>query len=133
MFLFNNKRINIDSPVTHNGVTYPNLRDPVTRSELGVIEKPDPVHPDPKLFFWTENEDGSLNITEKSKEIIEQQELGDNANKAQIYLQDTDYLFAVDRHSRLLTEEPERAAEITIKREEAREAIRLFKASQVQL
>jgi hypothetical protein len=72
MFLINNKRVNIDAPYNHNGVTYPNLRDPVTRDKVGVTEVPDPVYPDPDYFYWTENEDGSLNIAPKSPEQVSQ-------------------------------------------------------------
>ena len=130
MFILNNRKISIDAPVTHNGVTYPNLRDPLTRAFIGVVEKPDPVYPDPELFYWTENEDGSLTVTPKSDEQIAQQNLSKAAQEAQRYLVDTDYLFAVDRHAKLLADEPERAVMLEIKREEAREAVRLFKASQ---
>jgi hypothetical protein len=133
MFILNNRKVSIDAPVTHNGVTYPNLRDPLTRTAIGVVEKPDPVYPDPDLFYWTENADGSLAITPKSDEQIAQQKLSKAAQDAQRYLNDTDYLFAVDRHARLQDEEPARAVELLIKREEAREAVRLFKASQVKL
>ena len=72
MFILNNRKVSIDTPVTHNGVTYPNLRDPVTRDKLGVTEVPDPVYPDPDLFYWTENEDGTLAITPKSEEQVAQ-------------------------------------------------------------
>lgn len=40
------------------------------RARYGVIEVPDPVYPDPELFYWTGNEDGTLNITPKAEEQI---------------------------------------------------------------
>ena len=70
MYLLNNRKINIDTQQTIEGVTYPNLRDPAIRAQLGVVEVPDPVYPDPDLYYWTENEDGSLNITAKSPEQV---------------------------------------------------------------
>lgn len=70
MYLLNNRKINIDTQQTINGVTYPNLRDPAIRAQLGVVEVPDPVYPDPDLYYWTENENGSLNITAKSPEQV---------------------------------------------------------------
>ena len=63
MYRLHSKKINIDAPITVDGIQYPNLRDPALRALLGVVEVPDPVYPDPDQFFWTENEDGSLNIT----------------------------------------------------------------------
>ena len=75
MFLLNNRKITIDTQITVNGVTYPNLRDPMLRGMLGVEEVPDPVRPTPEEnYYITENEDGSLNITEKSPEQIKEQE-----------------------------------------------------------
>jgi len=70
MFLLNGKKISIDSQVTVDGTTWPNLRDPYIRMALGVIEVPDPEYPDPELYYWTENEDGSLVITPKPEEQI---------------------------------------------------------------
>jgi hypothetical protein len=70
LYLLNGKRINIDAPVTLNDVQYPNLRDPAWRVQLGVIEVPDPVYPNPDLYFWTENEDGTLTVTPKELSSI---------------------------------------------------------------
>lgn len=72
MFLLNGKKINIDAPITsEEGITYANLRNPEIRNQLGVIEQPDPIWPEPAdEFFVTENEDGSLNITRKSDEQL---------------------------------------------------------------
>lgn len=81
MFLFEGKRVNIDIPITFMGVTYPNLRDPLTRKALRVSEVPDPVYPDPKLYFWTENEDGTINIEAKPEEMVKAAALQDAKNQ----------------------------------------------------
>lgn len=133
MYVLNGKKINIDAPFTIDGVTYPNIRDPLTRASLGVVEIEDPIYPDPELFFWTENEDGSLTITEKPEEMVARAKLGKAAVEAQRYLDSTDYLFSVDRYNKLVANEPERAADVAAKREEARECIRLNKEQQVIL
>lgn len=70
MFLLNGKRINIDAQIQINGVTYSNLRNPALRAQLGIVEVPDPVYPDPDLFYWTENENGTLTVTPKSAEQV---------------------------------------------------------------
>ena len=91
MFLLNGKRINIDAQRTVGDVTYPNLRDPSLRAALGVTEVPDPVYPNPELFYWTENEDGTLVITPKSAEQIKEQDRQKNNAKALEYLASTDW------------------------------------------
>lgn len=71
MFLLNGKKINIDAPYTApDGRGIANFRDPAERAKYGVIEVPDPIYPDPDLFDWTENLDGSLNVTPKSEERV---------------------------------------------------------------
>ena len=127
MYLLNNKKVNIDSPIVFKGVTYPSLRDASIRELLKVVEVEDPVYPDPKLYFWTENEDGSLNIAAKPAEIVEKQRISDEAQASQYYLDSTDYLFTVDKFA-TLTEE--RKQELITKREEARVAIRLQQSNQ---
>jgi len=71
MYLLKGKKINIDAPYTdENGRGIANFRDPGERARYDVVEVPDPIYPDPDLFDWTENLDGSLNITPKPKELI---------------------------------------------------------------
>jgi hypothetical protein len=91
MFLLNNRKINIDAQLTVNDTTYPNLRDPALREALGVTEVPDPVYPDPELFYWTENEDGTLTVTPKSDEQIAQQNQSKLNTASLAYLADTDW------------------------------------------
>ena len=76
MYLLNGKKINIDAPYTdEDGRGIVNFRDPVERQRYGVVEVADPVYPDSDLFFWTENEDGSLNVTPKTQEQVLQVKL----------------------------------------------------------
>lgn len=92
MYLLNNRKINIDTQQTIDGVTYPNLRDPSIRESLGVVEVPDPVWPEPAdEYYVTENEDGSLNITRKSDEQIAQQNQAKTNAASLKYLADTDW------------------------------------------
>jgi hypothetical protein len=51
-FTLNGQPISIDRPYTApNGTKYANLRDPVVRSALGVVEVPDPERYDER-FYW---------------------------------------------------------------------------------
>jgi len=73
MFLYNGKKHNIDSPITlENGTFFSNIRDPKVRELAGIVEVPDPIYPDPELYYWSEKEDGSLDITPKSEEQLAQ-------------------------------------------------------------
>jgi hypothetical protein len=81
MYLLNNQKINIDAPITIDGITYPNLRDSSLRAQLGVQELPDPVYPDARYYYWSENTNGSLEITPKSVEQVKQQKLQEIATK----------------------------------------------------
>lgn len=51
MFKLNNQAIDIYNPVVIDGITYPHLRDPQLRAELGVVEAPDPEWYDQR-FYW---------------------------------------------------------------------------------
>lgn len=84
MYLLNGKKINVDAPITittdvpvddgeggivmqPDAVQYPPgwFRDPAARTAHGITEVPDPVRPDERFNYITENEDGSLNVTPK--------------------------------------------------------------------
>jgi hypothetical protein len=80
-----------DSPITVGGVTYPNLRDPATRALLGVTEVPDPVMPDLRYNYVSENEDGSLVITPKPQEQLDQMLQGERNTTCMQYLASTDW------------------------------------------
>lgn len=71
MYLYKGKKVSVESVIEHNGAFY-SVRNQGDREVLGITEVPDPVYPDPDLFFWTENEDGSLNITPKTEEQVAQ-------------------------------------------------------------
>lgn len=52
MFLYNGNPISIDSPFTaEDGTTFPHLRDPAVREQLGIVEAPDPEWYDQR-FYW---------------------------------------------------------------------------------
>lgn len=81
MFLLNGKKINIDAamtlpdPDTGDDTQYPVgwFRDPAARQAHGITEVPDPVRPDERFFFVTENADGTLNSTPKDLTPIKDQ------------------------------------------------------------
>jgi hypothetical protein len=77
MHLLNSKKINIIGHITGpDGTQYPPnwFLDPAERERVGIIEVPDPIYPDPELFTYTENPDGSLTITERTPEDIAAQQ-----------------------------------------------------------
>lgn len=73
MYLLNGKKIKMHLAFTGpDGTFYPPywFNDAEKRNLAGVIEVPDPVYPDPELYTFVENEDGSLTITERTPEDI---------------------------------------------------------------
>ena len=60
MHKLNDTPININNPITVEGITYPHLRDPQLRAELGVTEHPDPEWYDER-FYWGPNNPKQLN------------------------------------------------------------------------
>lgn len=72
MYLLNNLKFDINAQHTLGDVQYPQgwFLDPAHRTEAGIIEVDDPVFPDPKLYTFVENPDGSLTITPRSAEDI---------------------------------------------------------------
>ena len=66
MFKLNGKTIRLDQDLVvgegEEAITYPagSLKNAELRAELGIVEVPDPVRPDERLYFVTENEDGSF-------------------------------------------------------------------------
>lgn len=56
MFTLNGRPISIDNEyTTEDGVTYPHLRDPAIREELGIIETPDPEFYDQRFYWGVDN------------------------------------------------------------------------------
>lgn len=71
MFLYQNKKIR--DTVTIGAVNYSlawiTQASPTQLSSLGITNVSDPVLPDPNIYTWTENDNGSLTITPLSQEI----------------------------------------------------------------
>lgn len=69
MFKLNGKTIRLDQDLVvgegDEAITYPagSLKNAELRAELGIVEVPDPVRPDDRLYFVTENEDGTFAST----------------------------------------------------------------------
>lgn len=56
MFQLNGVPISIDNEyTTEDGVTYPHLRDPAVREQLGVVEVPDPQDYDQRFYWGVDN------------------------------------------------------------------------------
>lgn len=56
MFTFNGTAVSIDNEfTTEEGVTYPHLRDPSVREQLGIVEVPDPEHYDQRFYWGVDN------------------------------------------------------------------------------
>ena len=72
MFKFNGTPIPIDRDLTIGDVTYPagSLCDPALRVALGIVEEPDPVRPDERWYWVTQNPDGTLTATPKALDVV---------------------------------------------------------------
>ena len=56
MFTYNGTPISIDNEfTTEDGVTYPHLRDPSVREQLGIVEVPDPEQYDQRFYWGVDN------------------------------------------------------------------------------
>jgi hypothetical protein len=68
--MFQKNNVKLYFPVEINGVNYPEAfiqqSTPAQLTEWGITYVPDPTRPDPALYTWAENPDGSLTITPKS-------------------------------------------------------------------
>lgn len=81
MFVLNDQPISIDNPfTTDNGVTYPHLRDPAIREQLGVVEVPDPQDYDQR-FYW--GVDNPKDLTQLKTQWIAQTKANANAELSQ--------------------------------------------------
>jgi hypothetical protein len=68
-FELNGRQINIHRPyTTPEGVTYPHLRDPAIRAQLGIVEVPDVSEPYDQRFYWGPNNPKLLNDREEVDE-----------------------------------------------------------------
>lgn len=68
-FELNGRQINIYRPyTTSEGVTYPHLRDPAIRAELGVVEVADTTEYYDQRFYWGPNNPKLLNDREEVDE-----------------------------------------------------------------
>ena len=71
MFKLNDKTIRIDQDLVigegDDAITIPagSLQDAATRAQFGITEEPDPVRPDERYYYVTQNADGSLTATPK--------------------------------------------------------------------
>lgn len=76
MFQLNGKKIILDRDLVlgegDEAVTYPaaSLANESLRAELGIVELPDPVRPDDRLFYITENEDGSFSTEPRPRDQV---------------------------------------------------------------
>ena len=76
MFQRNGKKISLDIDLTigegDEAITYPagSLKNAELRVELGIVEVPDPMRPDERLYYVTENEDGSYSAAPRPRDHV---------------------------------------------------------------
>ena len=82
MYLLNNLKFNERIARTLGDVQYPKgwFLNAIHRDAVGVVEVPDPVLPDPELYTYVENADGSLTVTERTAEDIAERQANALAN-----------------------------------------------------
>lgn len=81
MFTLNGTPISIDNEyTTEEGVTYPHLRDPAIREQLGVVEVPD-VQDYDQRFYW--GVDNPKDLTQLKTQWIAQTKANANAELSQ--------------------------------------------------
>lgn len=97
MYIYNGLKIN--DAIIIGGVRYPlNWWDQQTDADLlalGVSKVADPVYPNPKLYTWTENPDGTLTITARTQGEIDATYAANQANNiAQLWQAAHDYEYS---------------------------------------
>lgn len=78
MFLLNGKKLSNDTPFSigegENAIQYPanwiRLSTPEERAEIGITEISDPIRPDDRFYFVSENGDGTITAVPKSIDSI---------------------------------------------------------------
>lgn len=72
--MFTHNGLKIVAPIEINNIIYSlewlAQASPEQLIELNITDKPDPITPDPALYSWTENDDGSLTVTPLTAEQI---------------------------------------------------------------
>lgn len=117
IYRLNGEAISLDVQRTIDGVTYPNLKD--VWQSVGVTQHEVEDYPDAETHTWTENADGTLNITEIPAEQIAQRDQ-ERLNQTSLRtLNETDWY--VVRFAETGTPIPD---EIKAKRQAARDAIK---------
>ena len=85
MFTLNGTPISIDNEyTTEDGVTYPHLRDPAVREQLGVVEVPDPQDYDQRFYWGVGNP--------KDLDQLKAQWIAQTKNDANAQLTQTDWM-----------------------------------------
>jgi hypothetical protein len=72
MFIFNGKKIDISKDLIIDDVVHPagNLLNAELRAQLGITEVPDPIRPDERIYWVSENEDGTYTSTPKDWNMV---------------------------------------------------------------
>lgn len=127
VFKDTHKRANPDASYTDAAGTF-YLKIPTGLLEW-VDDPAPPADYTEETYYRIEQDDAPyVAYTRKSAEQIQRQ-IDDKAKQdAQKHLNDTDYLFSIDRHAELLATEPVRETELRQSRAAARETIRAWKA-----
>ena len=132
MFIDQETKLRVNIHNAYKG--FSKLDTPDIRERAGLVEIPDPVRGNDEVEYTQElNEPPYIIITPKSAEQLERQQDDKDATSAKQHLQDTDYLFSLDRNATLVATEPERAAALVASREAAREVLRAHKAKYPKL
>lgn len=95
MFLLNGKRLAIDTPFEHEGVKYPanwlRLSSLSEKTAIGITEVPDPVYPDQRYYWVTDNGDGTLTTAPKDLDFCKAWRINEVKSKAGSILSLTDW------------------------------------------
>jgi hypothetical protein len=124
------KRVNIYRPYKD----FSKLNTPEIRERAGVIEIPEPTPPedysDDTYYVTSQDTEPYMVWTRKSDEQIAQVQDSRAKEAAVRHLNETDYLFTVDKYAQLTDE---RKADLTASREAARQIIRDYEAKYPQV
>lgn len=97
MFKLNGKKISLGTDLVigegDEAITYPAgaLRNESLRESLGILEEPDPVRPDDRFYWVSENDDGSFTAVPKDLAMLKEAAVKGVKESANSLLAPTDW------------------------------------------
>lgn len=95
MFVLNGKRLNVDVPFEHDGVTYPanwlRLTTLAEKEAIGIVEITEQPRPDDRYYWVGDNGDGTYTTTPKDLDVVKAMKVSEVKQAAGSILSQSDW------------------------------------------